>query len=140
MNAVTPRTAIQNLQEALSRCPQVEMPTRHYFAGGMYCRELHLAAGTVLVGRVHKQEHFFEMVSGVLRVTSDEGTKTLRAGEIFTSPPGVKRAGWALTDTICRTFHTVSSRDIEVVVEEISEEEEHSLYDAFNQIKLEYKL
>ena len=45
------------LQAELSKLPQYEPQTKHYFHGGMYCREVFRHAGVLVVGAVHKKEH-----------------------------------------------------------------------------------
>ena len=34
----TTREQVMRLQAEMSRLPQVELPTEHFFADGMYCR------------------------------------------------------------------------------------------------------
>ncbi len=46
---------IDRLQEVMSTMPQMELQTEHFFSGGMYCRKLTRPAGTVIVGKVHKE-------------------------------------------------------------------------------------
>ena len=50
---------IGRLQEEVSKLPQTEPLTEHYFSNGMYCRKMFMPAGMLLVGKAHKQDHFF---------------------------------------------------------------------------------
>jgi len=49
---------VQALQVELSKLPQYEPETKHYFHGGMYCREVFRHAGVLVVGAVHKKSIF----------------------------------------------------------------------------------
>ena len=51
---------IEKLQSEMVKMPQVELETEHYFSGGMYCRKLIRPAGTLIVGKVHKKDHFLD--------------------------------------------------------------------------------
>ena len=55
---------IERLQREMSKMPQAELETEHYFSGGMYCRKLIRPAGTLIVGKVHKKDHFFLCAKG----------------------------------------------------------------------------
>ena len=52
------RQKVETLQQELSKLPQYEPQTKHYFHGGMYCREVFRHAGVLVVGAIHKKEHF----------------------------------------------------------------------------------
>ena len=56
---VPTREQIESLQREMLKLPQIEPETKHHFADGMYARELFRKAGTLIVGKVHKKEHFF---------------------------------------------------------------------------------
>lgn len=96
---------IYRLEAELLKLPQVDMPVEHAFCSGLYARTLHIPAGTALTGAVHRAECFFVLRSGVLAVTTDNGVKTLNAGDMLVSPAGTKRAGVALADCVVTTFH-----------------------------------
>ncbi len=85
--------------------PQIELPVEHHFCAGLYARSLFIPAGTLLTGAVHKEESFFLIRSGTLRITTDHGVITVIPGFMSKTEPGTKRVGFALTDVICTTFH-----------------------------------
>jgi hypothetical protein len=58
-NHVPTLQEIERLQHEMIKMPQAELETEHYFSGGMYCRKLIRPAGTLIVGKVHKKDHFF---------------------------------------------------------------------------------
>lgn len=96
---------VYRLEAELLKLPQVDMPVEHEFCSGLYARTMHIPAGTVLTGAVHRHACFFVLRSGVLAVTTDNGVKTLHAGEMLNSPAGTKRAGVAMADCVVTTFH-----------------------------------
>lgn len=96
---------IYRLEAELLKLPQVEMPVDHDFCNGLYARTMHIPAGTVLTGAVHKDESFFVVRKGHLIVTTDDGSAKVGPGFMSVTKPHTKRAGVALTDVEVTTFH-----------------------------------
>ena len=65
---------IYRLEGALLQFPQVDMPVQHEFCAGLYARTMHIPAGTVLTGAVHREESFFLVRKGDLMVSAGDGT------------------------------------------------------------------
>lgn len=128
---------IWRLQAAMVKMPQAELVTRHYFADGMYCRELEQPAGCLIVGKVHKVEHFFILAKGSLRVTTDNGVVDLIAPAVIVSSPGTKRAGLALEDSVCITVHRTSETDLEKIELALVEPDATALFNCYNMPLLE---
>lgn len=135
LETVPQREDIERLQRAVATLPQVELPTRHYFADGMYCRELFRPKDTLIVGKVHKKEHFYIVLSGEVTVVGDGKRERIRAPRIVVSSPGIKRAVYAHEDSICITVHRTDSRDLEEIERELIEPDETALFDAHNKLK-----
>ena len=131
----TEREKVCALQRAISGLPQVELPTEHLFADGMYARILPRPAGTLIVGKIHKKEHFYLVTKGRVRVTTDDGVKELSAPAVLVSSPGTKRAVYALEDSVCMTVHRVESHDLDEIEAELIEPESVALFDAHNKLK-----
>lgn len=102
---------IYRLEAELLKLPQVEMPVDHAFCNGLYARTMHIPAGTVLTGAVHKEESFFLVRKGELIVSTDSGPRTLGPGDMSISKIGTKRAGIALTEVEVTTFHANPSNE-----------------------------
>ena len=132
---VSQRDAVERLQDEMAKMPQVELPTEHLFADGMYCRVLPRKAGTLIVGKVHKKEHFYMVVQGRVLVTTDEGAREIAAPKVIVSSPGTKRAVFAIEDSVCLTVHSVSSRDLAEIENEIVENAPGALFDFENKLK-----
>jgi hypothetical protein len=135
--AVLTREALERLQRVMAQMPQVELPTKHHFAQGLYCRELFRPAGTTIVGKVHKKEHLYIVLSGIVTVIGNGTRETLEAPAILVSAPGTKRAVFAHTDAICCTVHATELKDLEAIEAELIEPDETALFDAHNQLKPE---
>lgn len=131
----TARAAIEQLQRVISKMPQFEPETFHYFADGMVCRVVPRPAGVLVVGKVHKKEHFYMLVEGRIRVTTDDGVKELVAPAILVSQPGTKRAVLAMEDSTCVTVHRTDKTDITEIEEEIFEDDPTSMFGPGNKLK-----
>jgi quercetin dioxygenase-like cupin family protein len=129
------RKNVEALQAEMSKHPQYEPPTEHLFHGGMYCRQVWRPAGCLIVGKVHKKEHFYMVVSGTVKVTTDNGVETLTGPMLLCSKPGTKRAVFAETDALCMTFHRVDSNTVEEVESELVEDDPNSMFSVGNKIK-----
>ena len=102
----------------------------------MYCREVFRHAGVLVVGAVHKKEHFYLIVSGTVQITDGEGNAQEVTGpHLFQSKPGTKRAVYAVTDTLCMTFHATEAKTVEEAETELVETAPDSMYSLGNQVK-----
>lgn len=104
---------IYRLEAEILRLPQVELPVEHAFCNGLYARTMHIPAGTVLTGAVHRDESFFVVRKGVLMVTTDNGIVQIEPGHMSITKPSTKRAGVALTDVEVTTFHANPDNETE---------------------------
>lgn len=131
------RKDICDLQNYLSGMPQEQnMVTNHYFANGMYVREVTRPAGTLIVGKVHKHEHIFAITKGKLNVWCEDGEmKELIAPCVLVSKPGTKRVTFAVEDTTAMTIHRTDNTDLDEIEKEIIEEDLTALYDSSNNLK-----
>jgi len=125
---------IDKLQFEMSKMPQVELETEHYFSGGMYCRKLIRPAGTLIVGKVHLKDHFFMCAKGEIIAWSEKGMKTLKAGDIIESKQGTKRVTYAVTDAIGITFHKTDKTDLDDIEAELIEPDATALFDSSNKL------
>jgi hypothetical protein len=128
---------VQALQDVISKMPQYEPETKHTFHAGMYCREVWRPAGVIVVGKIHKKEHFYLIVSGTVAITTDEGVKSVTGPHLLCSKPGTKRAVYAETDALCMTFHVVDAKTIEDAEQELVEEDNSSMFTLGNKLKNE---
>jgi len=105
---------------------ECEMPEPvHYFAPGMYGRELTVPAGMVLTGKIHKHGHFLLCTKGRATVVDEFGRYEVSAGYMQHSKPGAKRAVLAHEDTTFVTVHLnpTDTRDLVAIEAEHIEPE-----------------
>jgi len=131
------REQIDRLQAEVAKRPQANVETEHYFHAGMYCRKVTRKAGVLVVGKVHKQDHFFMCAKGEIAAWSEKGMVKLTAGDILLSKPGTKRVTLALTDAIGITFHRTNETDLDKLEAELVEHDETALYDSDNKVKFD---
>lgn len=101
----TRRAAMSHLEEAMSKCPQVEQPLEHNFVPGLYARKIFNPKGSLIVTKEHKQANFSFVLQGRLGVITEDGMKTLEAPAFFATQPGTKRVLYAQEDTVFVTVH-----------------------------------
>lgn len=128
---------IHHLEDIMRTMPQAELKTDHYFADGMYARVVHRPAGTVIVGKVHKREHFYICTKGMVHVYMDNEIKTISAGDVIVSKPGTKRVVVAVMDSICMTVHRTKKRNLDKIEAQLIEPDTKALFDASNKLKLD---
>lgn len=126
---------VKTLQVELSKLPQYEPETKNTFHGGMYCREVFRHAGVLVVGKVHKKEHFYYIVYGTVAITTDEGVQLITGPRLICSKPGTKRAVYAETDALCMTLHVTNAKTLDEAELELVEEDANSMYAIGNIVK-----
>ena len=126
---------VARLQAEMANLPQLALETAHYFADGMYARVVARPKGSVIIGKVHKREHFYVVTKGSIRVSDGATWREYHAGDVIVSKPGTKRAVLALEDSICMTVHRTFETDIEAIERELVEDDPTSMYAVGNTLK-----
>jgi len=134
--AVTGRQKVERLQEEISKLPQYEPETTHTFHAGMYCREVFFQADSLVVGRVHKKEHFFLVVYGTVLITEDTDAVEITGPKLVKGMPGVKRSVYMVTDALLTTFHVTDPKSVEDVEDELMEYDPRSTFTVGNKLKV----
>jgi quercetin dioxygenase-like cupin family protein len=129
------REQVDRLQAEMATMPQAELVTEHQFSPGMYMRKVFRPAGTLIVGKVHKEPHFFLCAKGEIIAWTENGMKRLQAGDVVESKPGTKRVTLAVTDAIGITIHRTDKTDLDEIEAELIEPDTTALFDANNDIK-----
>lgn len=106
---------IQRLTTSMFDLPghTTEFEVRHFFARGLYGREMTIRKGFVAVGKVHCQEHLFIISSGEISVLTEDGVKRLKAPYTLVTQPGAQRVVYAHEDTVVTTIHATEDRCVE---------------------------
>lgn len=115
------RKKVENLQAELQKLSVGSFELNHYFAPGIYAREMRVPAGTTLTGAVHKTCHLCILSQGRVRVFGQGGTHDLSAPSIIRSEPGEKRAIYVYEDAVWTNIHATNETDIEKLVSELTE-------------------
>ena len=131
MNDLIP-DGVAKARAYLDALPQFEPVTRHYFADGMYCREVFRPAGVAVVGRVHKREHFYMVTQGKVLIKDDHGAREAEAPAVIVSKPGTQRVVIAMTDATCLTVHRTDKTDLDAIADELLEADPDSRYTTDN--------
>jgi hypothetical protein len=105
----------------LENLPLAKLDYRHYFAPGMYGREMSAKAGTMITSQIHKYDHEFKLWEGSIVIW-------INGEEIFIEAPykgitkaGTRRIGYVVEDVIFTTYHVTNihpENDSEEAIEE----------------------
>jgi len=126
------RGKVLQLEEEMRKQPNhIEIATAHYFAPGLYAREIFIPKGTLLTGKIHLFGHLNIISKGEISVLTEEGMKRIKAPCTLVSRPGIKRLGLAHEDTVWTTIHACCATSEEeaeklLVVDTFKEYEEMS--------------
>jgi hypothetical protein len=84
---------VDALLREVSALPQVECPVQHFFGPSIYIREVVMPAGTVVVGKYHKEDHLCNMIEGRMVVVGEDGEqREVAAPAVFMAKKGRKTA------------------------------------------------
>jgi hypothetical protein len=127
------RLQLLELQEALLKEEQTELPLIHDYAPGLYMRRIFMPKDTFVIGRTHKTEHFNIVMSGVAKVMIDGEMKLFDARNypfVFKSGENIKKVLHILEDMIWATQHPTEKLTKERIAQiEASEEAEQAFID-----------
>lgn len=104
------RAAIERLEDEILQLPQAVMPLEHFFAQGLYARQLTIPKDCVLTGAIHKFEHINVLLKGDMTVVTEDGPRRIQAPYVMVSRPGTKRAGFAHEESIWLTVHACEAK------------------------------
>lgn len=121
------RAKVEKAERIMENMPQADCPITHHFAPGVYMREMAVPAGVLLTGAVHKTEHLSVLSKGHIYVINGGDRLELRAPATVLSPKGVKRAIYAVEDSVWMTIHATNETDTAKLVEELTTSTEDEL-------------
>lgn len=124
----TPKVAsmevIKEFQAELAKFPQIECPTDHCFAGGIYRRTVIMPADSWVVSRHHKTHHFAVIMRGVVDVWNNGKVEQRFQGPcMFVTPAGTKRVLHVIEETEWSTYHSTPHTNVADVESDIIEPE-----------------
>jgi hypothetical protein len=113
------RQGVTDLAEVLKSLPQEELPVQHDFLDGVYMRTVFMKKDTIIIGKIHKQEHVAIISKGSATVLTEHGVQEITAPYIFKSPPGARRALRIHEDMVWTTVHRSDHKDLESLEEQL---------------------
>lgn len=120
---VPTREKIEALKQFMVALPdEVKLPfeNRHDFCPGLYARTIFMEAGSVVISKIHKTQHFFVVAKGSCTVVDSHGTRQLIvAPHLGITMPGTERALHIHEDCIWTTFHVTDLTDPEEIGKQI---------------------
>lgn len=91
--------------EKIDTLPKVQCPIAHFFAPGVYLREMRIPKGTIAIGHYHRDHHFCMLMQGVaLFIKEDQKPEMLTGPCTFLAEPGHKIV-YAATDIVVQNIH-----------------------------------
>jgi len=127
-------------ESILKTYPQLELKVFHHFSKGVYARELHIPADTILVGEIHKFKNLNILSKGRMKVSTEDGIIEVEAPFTVVSPAGTKRIAHTITDCIWTTIHGTDETDVNSIEKAFicKSEQEWLDFVGANQLRLEF--
>lgn len=121
LQARTNITALANLMLSIPKEEMIDVDamTSHHFAPGVYAREYFIPKDSLVVGKIHKTEHFNIVCTGKVKVSTEDGATVIEGPCVFTSKAGVQKAVLALEDTTWITIHVTESQDLDEIESQV---------------------
>jgi quercetin dioxygenase-like cupin family protein len=113
LGLATTRDRIERLEAEIRQLPPADIPTEHTHGPGFYARTITIPEGGTLTGKVHATEHIFFVSKGDITLVTDEGRKRVQAPYQAICKAGLKRAGYAHSETVCTNIHITSETDLQ---------------------------
>ena len=109
------RQKVFAMENLMRQYPQIELKVIHHFSKGVYARELHIPAGVILTGEIHKFENLNILSKGRIEVLTEKGMQEVEAPFTVVSPAGTKRIARAITDCVWTTVHGTDENDLNII-------------------------
>lgn len=134
------RQKVFAMENLMRQYPQIELKVIHHFSKGVYARELHIPAGVILTGEIHKFENLNILSKGKIEVLTEKGMQEVEAPFTVVSPAGTKRIARAITDCVWTTVHGTDENDLNIIEKTFIAKSEQEWLEFCNANQLEFKL
>lgn len=125
--------SVDELQATLSTMPEAECKLKHTFTKGIYSRRLTMPVDAIIVSKIHKTEHQFEISKGIACVKiNDNDWEIIEAPYQGITKPGTRRVLVIVEECIWTTYHPT-----DVMPDGNSEEEIQKAVDKVEEIIIE---
>ena len=116
------RQKIELLEWYLKQLPQAknmrDYDYIHTFADGVYTRTIHIPAGDLVIGYVHKTRHWNYLIKGHASIVCDDTLYDEHGPFCFESPAETKKAVYAHTDVIYATRHYTDKTNLDEIMQD----------------------
>ena len=75
-------------------------PLKHTFTNGIYIRQMSMKKNSAAIGKIHKYNHVWFLMSGTMRVASETSSENYKAPCYVEAPAGSKRVLYAVEDCV----------------------------------------
>lgn len=134
------RQKVQALELFLKEQPQVKLEVYHHFSKNVYARELHIPAGVILTGEIHKFTNLNILSKGKIQVLIGDIVQEIEAPFTVVSPAGTKRIARTLTDCVWTTIHGTDEVDLNIIEQTFIAKTEQEWLEFCGQSQLELGL
>ena len=110
---------VVNVQEKVAQLPQLDIPVFNYFTPNIYMRQMDAKAGTLMVTKMHKTEHFLIILKGSASVLDNGELVHFKAPQIIKTKVGTKRVIYFHDDSSWLTAHPTTETDLGVIEEQL---------------------
>ena len=110
-------------EKAMLAVEQTDCPVFHNFGPGIYIREVHAKAGSLIVGHHHKYAHTNVLLKGRMLLVSDNGILDFKAPHMFVWPAGRKIAYFP-EDMIFQNIYATELTDLDEIENHLVEKSE----------------
>jgi hypothetical protein len=83
----------------------VACKTVHHFFPGLYAREFHMPANSVVTSKIHRHDYLIILVQGRVTMRTEQGGETFEALSVMPAFAGVKRLLFSHEDCVFITAH-----------------------------------
>lgn len=116
-------TNVVEAEKAMLTVEQTDCPVFHNFGPGIYIREVHAKAGSLIVGHHHKYAHTNVLLKGRMLLVSDNGILDFKAPHMFVWPAGRKIAYFP-EDMIFQNIYATELTDLDEIENHLVEKSE----------------
>lgn len=121
------------LDYEMEKYEQIECPVTHRFTPGLYIREIHMPANSIISSLLHLTTHPYVVTKGEFSVWyHDKPTIRIKAPYKGITEAGTRRLLFIHEDTDWMTFHVTDKTDPDEIMEEITSNDFNPLIDKSN--------
>ena len=112
---------LKTLENAIVDPDEIEKinPLEHSFAEGMYVRKLVMPANQILVGKIHKQDHPYFIMSGDVSILTEDGVVRVDKPHYGMTKAGTKRVIYTHSETTWITVQHTYETDLKKIEEDV---------------------